>query len=846
MNRARGSLWSGFLLPGALMASLMAAVAGRAGTVALWLFDEQVGIYPSSLLQDASANNFFLVLGRGARIVPGHFGNALLPVAPPPFAPKIKGRPAKEIVRGAGAFAPAAEDFKDAAASLVRFGLLAPPRQPDRTIEPMTWYNATFAAMFTRGEAHLRHAPYADATATKLNLGAGDWTVECWLKLDAGAANEGVLLEVGSGPRGENDTVTRLLLRPSDGTFVWQNQATPGGVTLELATDVAALRAGWTHCAFVREGAVSELRHYVNGRLVSRASASNWAALPDGNESYFSLGRDGRWNRPLSAAIDELRISDTALYDATFTPPASFSSHFNGSRPSHEAVVGPKLLFPGNASPAGVIELGNRKHVFLDDVLLAERSNIRFVVHPPRIAGRVFDGRGWISVAQAESGLIHLYTTGPADCLLVWTSKDGVHFEAPDLGRGEYHGCRNVVTTDPASVGSILVDPNAAPDERWKFVTGLRGRGGVTVYTSSDGFNFKRSETLALPFWTGSGVTVFYDDQRQTYVVHNRSDFYRTPGGKTLRGQVLTEVPDLMQPWPFQPITSEYRAEVARRIRIDDSLDPTWLDNGPLAPGGFTLEYPLGFGPDPDLDPTGTDCYNSRAIKYPWAPDAYVAFPLMYFHYDGEGPAQRDVLGSEERGMGSGIVETQLAVSRDGLSWKRMPRPAYVAPGTVDGYPMIRPYTGFGMVRHGDEIWQYCAAFPTYHSPFRKSSLPETIFRLVQRLDGFVSADAEYTGGGFTTRLLRFAGNRLVLNLDTGATGFAQVGFVDEHDQPITGFTTDDCVYLNGSGVAQEVEWLGRGKDVSALAGKTVRLVFRMRGSSLYALQFEQREQHVR
>ncbi len=46
--------------------------------------------------------------------------------------------------------------------------------------------------------------------------------------------------------------------------------------------------------------------------------------------------------------------------------------------------------------------------------------------------------------------------------------------------------------------------------------------------------------------------------------------------------------------------------------------------------------------------------------------------------------------------------------------------------------------------------------------------------------------------------------------------------------------------------VAQEVEWLGRGKDVSALAGKTVRLVFRMRGSSLYALQFEQREQHVR
>ena len=42
------------------------------------------------------------------------------------------------------------------------------------------------------------------------------------------------------------------------------------------------------------------------------------------------------------------------------------------------------------------------------------------------------------------------------------------------------------------------------------------------------------------------------------------------------------------------------------------------------------------------LDPAGTDVYNSRAIKYRWAPDTYVAFPLMYFHYDGEGPAQRD------------------------------------------------------------------------------------------------------------------------------------------------------------------------------------------------------------
>ena len=44
--------------------------------------------------------------------------------------------------------------------------------------------------------------------------------------------------------------------------------------------------------------------------------------------------------------------------------------------------------------------------------------------------------------------------------------------------------------------------------------------------------------------------------------------------------------------------------------------------------------------------------------------------------------------------------------------------------------------------------------------------------------------------------------------------------------------------YINGNFVARPVEWLGHGTDVSGLAGRTLRLVIRMRGTSLYALQF--------
>jgi hypothetical protein len=96
--------------------------------------------------------------------------------------------------------------------------------------------------------------------------------------------------------------------------------------------------------------------------------------------------------------------------------------------------------------------------------------------------------------------------------------------------------------------------------------------------------------------------------------------------------------------------------------------------------------------------------------------------------------------------------------------------------------------------------------------------------------------------GGFTTHRLRFEGNRLRVNIDTGATGYAQIGFEDEHGRPVPGFTVDDCLYINGNFVEHEVRWLTSDRqlrtDVSELSGRPVRLVVRMRGSSLYAVQF--------
>ncbi|MCK4591437.1 MAG: hypothetical protein KAT86_06755, partial [Candidatus Latescibacteria bacterium] len=146
---------------------------------------------------------------------------------------------------------------------------------------------------------------------------------------------------------------------------------------------------------------------------------------------------------------------------------------------------------------------------------------------------------------------------------------------------------------------------------------------------------------------------------------------------------------------------------------------------------------------------------------------------------------------------------------------------------------------GLGMVRHGDEIWQYYGGLPTTHGDYdlKRNRYLGAIRRVVQRLDGFVSADADYTGGKIITPPLQFEGVRLQLNVDCGALGEVWVELLDERSLPIEGFTMDDAVSADRNGVAQEV-WWKQGPDVGKLAGRFVRLRIRMRAAKLYAFQF--------
>ena len=74
------------------------------------------------------------------------------------------------------------------------------PVPEGRTVVPMNWENARFAALITSGENHLRKEfDFLNATRSHLNLGAFDWTVEFWMQLGAWSPDEsrGVVFELG-------------------------------------------------------------------------------------------------------------------------------------------------------------------------------------------------------------------------------------------------------------------------------------------------------------------------------------------------------------------------------------------------------------------------------------------------------------------------------------------------------------------------------------------------------------------------------------------------------------------------------------------------------------------------
>lgn len=504
--------------------------------------------------------------------------------------------------------------------------------------------------------------------------------------------------------------------------------------------------------------------------------------------------------------------------------------------------------------PNDIIDIGNRKQLFIDDRFFARRHGMTLRVNPPTKAERVLHREtpwecsniGLYSTVIEDQGVYKLWydaiaSDAPTPCNLCYaTSADGVNWQREDVNVFDWQGHKENNIVMPGARGGVMIDPNATDEHRYKAVcvfeqTLWEEAGGVEqgeiflslqLLTSPDGIHWKRVRPAASPwFHDGQGV-LLYDDRIGKYVCYMRTaeacgaeeGLYENTAGKSRYLSRKREKRPLGLPPP--------RSRTLGRIELDDPMQTPWPYR-PAPPFHCVChgQYDIATATD-ESDPPYSDLQTCPIVKYPWAEDVYIGLFTLYRHYP------------ETKGrtlLNDGPNSVQLAVSRDGVNWQRPERTPYIPLGIMGEHDAGCIWPILGMIRRGNEIWQYYAGSSETHGHDDRDGGGIRLIR--QRLDGFVSANAAYTGGEFTTPLLTFEGSRLELNLDCSAEGEVWVEILDEGNRPIEGYALAEAIPVDRNQIAAPVRWKDR-DSVAELVGRPVRLHVKARAAKLYAFQF--------
>lgn len=457
------------------------------------------------------------------------------------------------------------------------------------------------------------------------------------------------------------------------------------------------------------------------------------------------------------------------------------------------------------------VDIGGRKQLFIDRRFIESSDNIELRMNPAQKLGLIQDenGQPWkeighLSRALEDQGKIQLYVGAEGVALL--ESDDGIRF-------------RNTGVTIPGSFVTPFIDPHDVPERRYKiFWTKLSEpfnpeTDGVLAGYSADGRTYTDAGRV-FPFFVDNPCLVFWDERINRYVIFTRS---LELGSENQRRIARIETDDILAPWPYAKVDSDQWRYTPERASVVLQAD----------------------GED---DPLSDIYYNSASI-YPWAQDVYLMFTSQFRHFS---PNRNPYIRPRTPGGWEdyGLLEVQVATSRDGVQWERVSREPYFPLGLADEWDRWYAVMGPGIVRRGNYLYQYYYSSGRTHDsnilrPEYDHSAPQMggIGVVRQRLDGFISADADHRGGWLETPLLRFKGNTLRLNIDTGAMGKAFLELRNADGQPIPGFTMEESEEIAGNYIDEKAYWGGK-TDLSAMEGTPVTIRFQLTRAKLYAFQF--------
>jgi hypothetical protein len=477
--------------------------------------------------------------------------------------------------------------------------------------------------------------------------------------------------------------------------------------------------------------------------------------------------------------------------------------------------------------PPAVIPIDVGRQLFVDDFLIESTTLKRTFHRAQKYAGNpvfkaetprelktstegergeeatVFLGQGGVFYDPAEQVFKMFYVAGWRGGLGLATSKDMIHWTRPelDLAGGNLLLPQGVRWTGaPLKSGGsdncVWLDLNAAsPQERIKFLT-------CWMHVPSDqrppGFNHSLHVSDGR-VWSAGVPTGLADDYCSFFFnpFRQRWVFSIKQGGPRGRSRYYSENADFLK-------------------GADWSKSVYWTNADRLDEPEPEGRYP-GAGDAPQL-------YSLNAVAYESL--------LVGMHYIHRGP-KNEICA---KGGFPKLIDLELGFSRDGFHWHRPDRRGFIVGSRTEGRwdrAYLHSTAGVFVVLEDQLVFPYLGTSGVAPSGKRGMYTGAAVGLATLRRDGFASLDAEAQGGTLTTRLIRFGGKHLFVNVDD-PQGELRVEVLDRDGNVIAPFTRENCVPVSADSTLTQVVWKP-GADLSKLAEQPVRFRFLLNGGSLYA-----------
>ena len=458
---------------------------------------------------------------------------------------------------------------------------------------------------------------------------------------------------------------------------------------------------------------------------------------------------------------------------------------------------------PYLASPPDVIPIDVGRQLFVDDFLIQETTLTR-VLHKaeyyednpilvtdrewekadaklsgtkktPEPTAMVFSDGVWYDPGAKIFKMWYMGGYCAATCYA--TSEDGIHWTKPELN---IVPGTNVVLPEYRDSTTVWMDLNEKdPDRRFKLAGRMRGTPGLAIYFSRDGIHWGNRVANTGPAYDRS--TFFYNPFRKVWVFNLKAQLQGF--GRIRR---YHEGGDILAAARWQS-----REEPLPWVGEDN------LDKARPGLGDQTFIYNL-------------DCVAYESVM--------LGLFAMWRGQPPDRPKQNELV---------------YGFSRDGWHWVRPLRDPFIGISDEPGAwnrGNVQAAGGCVLVV-GDKLYFYVSG-RAGDEQTSASGVSRTGLATMRR-DGFASMDAGEAEGTLTTRKVRFGGKHLFVNVDA-PQGELRVEVLDEAGNTIASFTRDHCALVSADQTLQAVNWRGV-EDLSAIAGKTVRLRFHLRNGKLYA-----------